>query len=327
MKRDTTWTAVVNWLTCLLGLALGAAFLYSGIMKRLDPYKFGDAVLAYDLLPQSLVGLVAAILPWVEITAGFFLVLGCLVEIPGRVLQGIGLAAGDRLVGGIKRRSCLLLLALILAVFLVVLIITHARGLEIDCGCGLVADRQVGWGAILEDALMLAVALFLYWWALPWAEGARVEAGPRISDFQGDYFFLSNYAPARVNLNGLEFPTVEHAYQAAKTLEGADRQKIQSASTPGLARKMGRKLHQRPDWPEVKVEVMRDLIRQKFEEHPDLQKRLLATGEVELVEGNTWHDNFWGDCRCPRCAASPGQNHLGRLLMEVRRHLREAGSS
>lgn len=326
MKQDTTWTAIVNWLACLLGLALGAAFLYSGIMKRLEPYKFAEAILAYDLLPPTLVGLVAAILPWVEITAGFFLVLGCLVEIPGRVLQGMGLAAGDRLVGGIKRRSCLLLISLVLAVFLVVLLITHARGLEIDCGCGLVGDRLVGWGAILEDALMLAVALFLYWWALPGAEETRAEVGPQINSFQGDYFFLSNYAPARVRLNGLEFPTVEHAYQAAKTLEAGAREKIRAASTPGLAKKMGSKLAKRPDWPEVKVEIMRDLIRQKFEQHPELQERLLATGGAELVEGNTWHDNFWGDCHCPRCAAEPGQNHLGRLLMEMRQHLREAGS-
>jgi ribA/ribD-fused uncharacterized protein len=326
MKRDTTWTAVVNWLSCLLGLALGAAFLYSGIMKRLEPYKFAEAVLAYDLLPQSLVGLVAAILPWIEITGGFFLALGCLLEIPGRLLRDLGFSWGDRLVGGIKRRSCLLLLALMLAVFLVVLVITLARGLEIDCGCGLVGDRMVGWGAILEDALMLAVALFLYWWALPGAEETRVEVGRRISDFEGKNYFLSNYAPARVKLNGLEFPTVEHAYQAAKTLETAARQKIQGASTPGLARKMGRQLPQRPDWPEVKVEVMRDLIRQKFEQHPNLNKQLLATGDAELVEGNTWHDNFWGDCRCPRCAAEPGENHLGRLLMAVRQHLREAGS-
>ncbi len=325
MKRDTTWTAVANWLACLLGLALGAALLYSGIMKRLDPYKFAEAVLAYDLLPQSLVGLVAAILPWVEITGGFFLALGCLVEIPGRVLQGLGSSRGDRLVGGIKRRSCLLLLALILAVFLVVLVVTLARGLKIDCGCGLVADRLVGWGAILEDALMLAVALFLYWWDLPGAEEPRAKTGRRIRDFQGKNYFLSNYAPARVRLDGLEFPTVEHAYQAAKTLEAGVREKIRGASTPGLAKKMGRKLPQRPDWAEIKVEVMRDLIRQKFEQHPDLHKRLLATGDAELVEGNTWHDNFWGDCRCPRCAASPGQNRLGRLLMEVRRHLKTAG--
>jgi ribA/ribD-fused uncharacterized protein len=325
MKRDTTWTAVANWLACLLGLALGAAFLYSGVMKRLDPYKFAQAVLAYDLLPQRLVGLVAAILPWVEITGGFFLVLGCLVEIPGRVLRGLGFSWGDRLLGGIKRRSCLLLIALILAVFLVVLVITLARGLEIDCGCGLVADRLVGWGAILEDALMLAVALFLYWWALRGAEEPRVEVGRRISKFEGKNYFLSNYAPARVKLNGLEFPTVEHAYQAAKTLEAGVREKIRGASTPGLAKKMGRKLDKRPDWPEVKVEVMRDLILQKFAQHPDLQKRLLATGDAELVEGNTWHDNFWGDCHCPRCAASPGQNRLGVLLMEVRRHLGEAG--
>jgi ribA/ribD-fused uncharacterized protein len=272
------------------------------------------------------VGLVAAILPWVEITGGFFLALGCLLEIPGRVLRGLGSSWGDRLVGGVKRRSCLLLISLILAVFLVVLVITQARGLKIDCGCGLMGDRMVGWGIILEDALMLALALFLYWWALPGEEETRVEVGRRISDFQGKNFFLSNYAPAKVRLDGMEFPTVEHAYQAAKTLEAAARQKIREASTPGLAKKMGRKLTKIPEWSDVKVEVMRDLVHQKFEQHPDLKKLLLATGDAELVEGNTWHDNFWGDCRCSRCQAISGENRLGRLLMEVRQRLREAAS-
>jgi hypothetical protein len=123
------------------------------------------------------------------------------------------------------------------------------------------------------------------------------------------------------------FPTVEHAYQAAKSLDPAEREKIRGASTPGLARKMGRKLTPRLDWADIKVGVMRDLVWQKFEGRADLQRLLMATGGADLVEGNTWHDNFWGDCRCPRCQGVTGENWLGRLLMEVRARLRTAGSA
>jgi ribA/ribD-fused uncharacterized protein len=322
MKRDTTWTPAVNWLACILGLALGGAFFYAGMQKRLEPYQFAEAILAYDLLPQALVALTAAILPWVEIASGFFLALGYLVEIPGRLLKGLGFAAGDRLIGGIKRRSCLLLIILQLALILVVLVITFARGLKIDCGCGLIWARKVGWGIIIEDLLMLILTGFLFWWELPGAQQAQPEASHRIDDFRGNYHFLSNFEPAEVMLDGIKFPTVEHAYQAAKTLEQQERQQILGASTPGLARKMGRKLIQRPDWPEIKVRVMQDLVSQKFNGHPDLVKLLLATGDIELVEGNTWHDNFWGDCRCSKCATVAGQNWLGRILMEVRERLR-----
>jgi ribA/ribD-fused uncharacterized protein len=327
MKRDTTWTAAGSWLACILGLALGGAFFYAGLQKRLEPYQFAEAILAYDLLPQPLVGLVAAILPWVELTSGFFLALGYLVEIPGRLLRGLGLAVGDRLVGGIKRRSCLLLIILQLGLILVVLFITLARGLKIDCGCGLIWARKVGWGIITEDLLLVAVAGFLFWWELPGVKAAPAKVRQRIDDFRGDYFFLSNFAPAQVMLDGMEFPTVEHAYQAAKTLEPQERERIWGASTPDLARKIGRKLDQRPDWPEEKVKIMQDLVWQKFDTHPDLAKLLLATGDSELVEENTWHDNFWGDCRCSNCAAVPGQNWLGRILMEVRERLRREGTT
>jgi ribA/ribD-fused uncharacterized protein len=325
MKRDTTWTAAVSWLACLLGLALGGAFFYAGVQKRLEPYQFAEAILAYDLLPQTLVGLVAAVLPWVEIASGFFLALGYLLEIPGRLLKMLGLALGDKLVGGIKRRSCLLLIILQLGLILVVLFITLARGLKIDCGCGLIWARKVGWGIITEDLLLLAVAGFLFWWELPGAEAPQPEARHRIDDFRGAYHFLSNFAPAQVKLDGLRFPTVEHAYQAAKTQDRQERERILGASTPDLARKMGRKLSQRPDWPEMKVKIMQDLVWQKFDSRPDLAKLLLATGDNELVEENTWHDNFWGDCRCSRCAELTGQNWLGRILMEVRERLRREG--
>jgi|UniRef100_A0A7V6A444 ribA/ribD-fused uncharacterized protein len=322
MKRDTTWIPAVNWLAGMFGLVLGGAFLYAGVQKRLEPYEFAEAIQAYDLLPQFLVGLTAAILPWVEIASGFFLALGYLAEILGRLLKGLNLAIGDRLMGGIKRRSCLLLIILQLALILMVLGITFARGLKIDCGCGLLWARQVGWGIIMEDLLLLAVAGFLYWWELPGAVAAPPEARPCIDEFRGHSFFLSNFAPSPVTLDGMRFPTVEHAYQAAKTLTPQERELILGASTPDLARKIGRNLTRRPDWPDIKVKVMQDLVAQKFNGHPDLGKLLLATNDAELVEGNTWHDNFWGDCRCPRCAGITGQNRLGRILMEVRERLR-----
>lgn len=310
-------------MACFLGTALGGIFFYAGLQKRLEPYQFAEAVLAYELLPHSLVGLVAAILPWVELTSGFFLTLGYLLEIPGRLLRRLGFSWGNQLVGGIKRRSCLLLIILQLVLILLVLFITLARGLKIDCGCGLFWARQVGWGVILEDMLILALAVFLLWWEFPGEQEIQAQVHRPIDDFQGDYAFLSNFVPAPVILDGVRYPTVEHAYQAAKTMELGEREKIRGASTPALARKMGRKLQKRSDWPDLKLDIMRDLVRQKFEGQPDLKKRLLATGEAELVEGNTWHDNFWGNCRCARCEALPGQNWLGRILMDVRHQLKE----
>ncbi|MFW6127155.1 MAG: NADAR domain-containing protein [Thermodesulfobacteriota bacterium] len=324
MKRDTKWTPAFSWLAGVLGLALGGVFFYAGLQKRLEPYQFAEAILAYDLLPVFLVGLVAAILPWLELATGFFLILGYLLEIPGRLLRWLGFSWGDSLVGGIKRRSCLLLIIGQLGLILLVLFITLARGLRIDCGCGLLWARQVGWNIILEDVVLLALAAFLFWWELPGVKAKPSGFRGAIDDFQGDYAFLSNFAPAPVRLNGVQYPTVEHAYQAAKTLEPAEREKIRGASTPGLARKMGRKVAKRPDWPDLKVDLMRDLVRQKFEGQRDLKKSLLATGDAELVEGNTWHDNFWGDCRCARCTSTPGQNWLGRILMDVRRQLQGA---
>lgn len=321
------WTAAVNWLSLVLGLALGGLFFYGGLLKRLEPYQFAEAVLAYDLLPQSFVGLVAAVIPWLELTSGFFLTLGYLLEIPGRLLRTLGLALGDRLVGGIKRRSCLLLIALELTLFLGVLLITLARGLKIDCGCGLLWSRQVGWGIILEDALMLGVAGFLYWWELPATQARYFSSRRRIDDFRGPYAFLSNFFAAPVTFEGVAYPTVEHAYQAAKTLDPKARERVRAAATPELAKKLGAKLTLRPNWPEVKVEVMRALLRQKFQSHPELAELLRKTGDAELVEGNTWHDNFWGACRCARCNGQPAHNWLGRLLMEVRQELQAPDQS
>jgi putative oxidoreductase len=137
----------------LLEIVLGALFVYAGVQKHFHPREFAEAVLAYQLLPQSLVGLTAAGLPWVEIAAGLFLIFG------------------------IKKRSCLQVLVLLSGGFLVVMMVTLARGLKIDCGCGLFFQRQVGPGPLLEDALFLLAAAGLYWWELATA-GRSLEPSP-----------------------------------------------------------------------------------------------------------------------------------------------------
>jgi ribA/ribD-fused uncharacterized protein len=132
--------------------------------------------------------------------------------------------------------------------------------------------------------------------------------------FRGKFYFLSNFYP--VNVYG--YPSVEHAYQAAKTLDKALRAEIKACKTPAEAKRLGGKLNLRPDWEEIKLEVMETLLKRKFE-NPQLRSKLLETGSEPLVEENTWHDNFWGCCQCSKCGFGlEGANHLGKLLMNIR---------
>jgi putative oxidoreductase len=142
----------------LLEVILGGLFIYAGCLKALHPYDFAEVVLAYQLLPVALVGVVAATLPWQEVAAGLCLVVG------------------------LKRRSCLLILGWLTVAFLLVMLITLARGLKIDCGCGLFFQRQVGLMSILEDFFLLLWIAGLYYGELTAAgEGAarRVPAGSK----------------------------------------------------------------------------------------------------------------------------------------------------
>lgn len=144
-----------------------------------------------------------------------------------------------------------------------------------------------------------------------------------INCFDGKYMFLSNFYNASCTFEGKVYPTVEHAFQAAKTLIPEEREEIRKAETPGKAKRMGRAVTLRPDWEEVKTDVMRQCLRSKFRFAP-LGIDLINTGNEELIEGNTWHDNCWGNCTCEQCANKPGENRLGKLLMEIREELRQA---
>ena len=128
--------------------------------------------------------------------------------------------------------------------------------------------------------------------------------------FDGDYRFLSNFWPAPVRMNHLDYPSVEHAYQAGKHSLTSFREQIRRGSA-AEAKKLG-KLNTPPQWYETKaLPLMEDLVFQKFR-HWSLRKQLLATGDAEIVEGNHWGDRFWGK------DGGEGQNHLGRILMDTR---------
>lgn len=136
-----------------------------------------------------------------------------------------------------------------------------------------------------------------------------------ITEFVGAYRFLSNFYPSNALMGGIAFPSVEHAYQAAKTLDMDMRMSIANATSPGQAKRMGQKVILRSDWEEVKLGIMLKLVKQKFTADKLLRQQLLDTDDCELIEGNYWGDTFWGMCD------GVGENHLGKILMMVREEL------
>lgn len=147
-----------------------------------------------------------------------------------------------------------------------------------------------------------------------------------IDSFEGKYAFLSNFAPSPVHEEPsqgeiIDYPTVEHYFQAMKTKDLDIRREIAAASTPGEAKRIGRHVDLRPDWNAIKTDVMLEGVRGKFR-WIDLRELLLETGDEELEEGNTWHDNIWGNCHCPKCKNIPGENRLGKILMQVREEIK-----
>ena len=137
---------------------------------------------------------------------------------------------------------------------------------------------------------------------------------PVIGPFRREYHFLSNFCTYQFRFLGKLWATAEHAFQAAKTLDPAWKQAIHQAPHPGVARHLGRRAPLREDWPDVRLDVMDVILRAKFSD-PGLARRLVATGDAELVEINSWNDTFWGVCR------GNGHNHLGKILMTIRTEL------
>lgn len=143
----------------------------------------------------------------------------------------------------------------------------------------------------------------------------------KITTFKGEYAFLSNFTTAVFRYEGVLYTSVEAAFQAAKTSDIETKRRIAQYS-PAEARSYGRKIKLRSDWNDVRVSIMKELLRLKF--NSDLfghRQALLNTGDAYLEEGNTHHDTFWGTCN------GVGENQLGKLLMEVREEIRNDKST
>lgn len=140
-----------------------------------------------------------------------------------------------------------------------------------------------------------------------------------IDAFRNEYAFLSNMHECVFPWQGLNYLALENAYQAMKCISDADKIQFTQISPPE-AKKLGRKIAMRPDFDGFKYQLMRNLLDVKFDKklNPELYRKLLDTQPQSLVEGNWWHDNYWGYCKCDKCKNKLHYNYLGELLQRKR---------
>jgi len=138
----------------------------------------------------------------------------------------------------------------------------------------------------------------------------------KIDNFGGEYRWLSNFYNHRISYQGVVYLSTEAAYQASKSLDEGVRLQF-SDLNPRESKELGQTIEKRADWETYKENVMYDVLELKFKDRV-LRKRLIETGDAELIEGNWWHDNIWGNCSCVNCINIEGRNMLGKTLMLIR---------
>lgn len=143
----------------------------------------------------------------------------------------------------------------------------------------------------------------------------------KIDKFEGQYWFLSNFFTVEITYKGKVYPSSEHIYQAFKTLDAEEQETVRLASTAGKSKRLGKTVTLRSDWDEIKDELMEDILFHKFRQGAGLASQLIATGDAELIEGNSWGDEYWGVCN------GIGWNKLGKMLMKLRDQLKNVTSA
>lgn len=144
-----------------------------------------------------------------------------------------------------------------------------------------------------------------------------------IDRFDGPHAYLSNFYDAPVTYKGVTYLNNEAAFQAQK-----DPSRTQEFVNipPNKAKRLGRKVNLRPDWDHVKSDIMLELCRNKFKENPQLMQKLIRTGDADIIEGNYWHDQYWGNCTCSKHRNIKGHNVLGQILERLRKEFRKEGN-
>lgn len=158
-----------------------------------------------------------------------------------------------------------------------------------------------------------------------------LDTDKQVFFYEQEFYVLSNFSAFTLIWNGIRFNTSEHAYhwekfqidrmhKAEELTEHEIRESIRTAASAHEAFKLAEeyKRYRREDWDSVRVGIMRNILREKLHQHPYVRRKLMQTGERELIE-HSWRDNFWG-----WGPHRDGQNMLGRLWMEIRAELREA---
>ncbi len=150
-----------------------------------------------------------------------------------------------------------------------------------------------------------------------------IEFEEIIDKFRGKYGYLSNFHECHLHndFTGKSYRSSEHYFVAHKASNDKDHEMLREHPFDGLKR-AGQNIKLRDDWEEVKETIMMEALLEKFTRNHNLWDKLVATGDTPIVEGNTWHDNFYGDCICPKCEKIEGQNKLGQMLMDLRSYLR-----
>lgn len=138
----------------------------------------------------------------------------------------------------------------------------------------------------------------------------------KINSFRNEYFFLSNFYSCPIIYDGIEYRNTECAFQAQKTTDIEMREKFATLK-PEKGKSLGRKVRLRENWDTLKFPIMYEIVKAKFEQNPNLAKKLIKTGDAVLEEGNDWGDTVWGTVN------GVGQNHLGKILMKVREELKK----
>ena len=153
----------------------------------------------------------------------------------------------------------------------------------------------------------------------------KLDTDHQVFFYEQDFYVLSNFSAFRVQWKGIDFDTSEHAYHWEKFRDqphawnsvGSIAEQVRLAPSAHAAFKLAEicKPHRRPDWDDVKVEIMRGILKAKVDQHEYVRRKLLETGTRELVE-DSWRDDFWG-----WGPNKDGKNMLGRIWMEIRDEL------
>ena len=137
-----------------------------------------------------------------------------------------------------------------------------------------------------------------------------------IKEFQGEYRWLSNFWPVNIKYNERNFTTLEHAFMSQKNLSKVWQDFCSQEPDAKVVSKLGKEIMLRPDWDSIKVDLMKELVELKFSQD-DLKEKLVATKNMEIQEGNTWGDTFWG----VDLETQKGENLLGKIIMDARNKL------